>query len=176
MVFDFFGFRKKPVIEDVEVKPLPPKSAPITFDEALAAQEATKAVVPVVPIVEAPPPPPPVVAAEPPSSLELLGQLDAMQATAVPEAPTEVLGQMATLKATREDVIAAYKIFLGRLPETMEVVEPRVGVAPSALLVDFLASKEFLDQAPKAQLVLAVAKKILDERKQAVAAEGASPA
>jgi alkanesulfonate monooxygenase SsuD/methylene tetrahydromethanopterin reductase-like flavin-dependent oxidoreductase (luciferase family) len=180
MVFDFFGFRKKPVIEDVEVKPLPPKSVPITFDEALAAQEAAKAVVPVVPIVEAPPPPPPppppVVAAEPPSSLELLGQLDAIQATAVPEAPTEVLGQMATLKATREDVIAAYKIFLGRLPESMEVVEPRVGVAPSALLVDFLASKEFLDQAPKAQLVLAVAKKILDERKQAAAAEGTSPA
>jgi hypothetical protein len=83
---------------------------------------------------------------------------------------------MGTMKATREDVIAAYKIFLGRLPESMEVVDPRVGVAPAALLVDFLASKEFLDQAPKSQLVLAVAKKILDERKQATAAEGAAPA
>jgi hypothetical protein len=62
------------------------------------------------------------------------------------------------------------------LPESMEVVDPRVGVAPAALLVDFLASKEFLDQAPKSQLVLAVAKKILDERKQAAAAEGAAPA
>ena len=83
---------------------------------------------------------------------------------------------MDTMKATREDVIAAYKIFLGRVPESMEVVDPRVGVAPAALLVDFLASKEFLDQAPKSQLVLAVAKKILDERKQAAAAEGAAPA
>jgi hypothetical protein len=76
-------------------------------------------------------------------------------------------GQMDTIKATREDVIAAYKIFLGRLPESMEVVDPRVGVVPAALLVDFLASKEFLDQAPKAQLVLAVAKKIIDARQAA---------
>lgn len=79
---------------------------------------------------------------------------------------SEATGQMDTMKATREDVIAAYKIFLGRLPESMEVVEPRVGVTPFVLLVDFLASKEFLDQAPKSQLVLAVAKKVLDAREQ----------
>jgi hypothetical protein len=36
--------------------------------------------------------------------------------------------------------------------------------------VDFLASKEFLDQPPKAQLMLAVAKKILEERQLAKAA------
>ena len=82
---------------------------------------------------------------------------------------SEVLGQMDTIKATREDVIAAYKIFLGRLPESMEVVDPRVGVTPFALLVDFLPSKEFLDQAPKSQLVLAVAKKVLDARAQEAA-------
>jgi hypothetical protein len=120
------------------------------------------------------------------SSLEMLVQFDASQNAAPPppepvavpkanEAP-EVLGQMDTITATREDVIAAYKIFLGRLPESMEVVDPRVGVSPSALLVDFLASKEFLDQAPKSQLVLAVAKKILDERKHAAVTEGAAPA
>jgi hypothetical protein len=84
---------------------------------------------------------------------------------AAPAAKPEMLSQMGTMKATREDVIAAYKIFLGRLPESMEVVDPRVGVSPMALLVDFLASKEFLDQAPKSQLVLAVAKKIIDARK-----------
>ena len=86
--------------------------------------------------------------------------------------PPKVLSQMETLKSTREDVIAAYKIFLGRLPESMEVVDPRVGVSPSAILVDFLVSKEFLDQSPKSQLILGLAKKILDERKQnAVAVE-----
>jgi len=120
------------------------------------------------------------------SSLEMLVQFDASQNAAPPPADAvetpqadkapEVLRQMDTTKATREDVIAAYKIFLGRLPESMEVIDPRVGVSPAALLVDFLASKEFLDQAPKSQLVLAVAKKILDERRQVAAAEVASPA
>ena len=85
--------------------------------------------------------------------------------------PPKVLSQMETLKSTREDVIAAYKIFLGRLPESMEVVDPRVGVSPSAILVDFLVSKEFLDQAPKSQLILGLAKKILDERNQTAVAE-----
>ena len=132
MAFSFFGLKKKPVIEDVEIK-LPAPTVEV-------AQET------------------PVPPAEP----------------SIPVGP-DTQAQMDTLKATREDVIAAYKIFLGRLPESMEVVDPRVGVAPAALLVDFLASKEFLEQASKSQLVLAVAKKILDERKQAVAAEGTSP-
>ena len=128
MAFDFFGLRKKPLIQDVEVKvPLPPE-----------------------PSVEAP--------------------VESEQAPQAPAAPV-IPGQMDTAKATREDVIAAYKIFLGRVPESMEVVDPRVGVAPAALLVDFLASKEFLDYAPRAQLVLAVAKKILDERKLSKEAE-----
>lgn len=168
MAFNFFGLKKKPVIEDVEAKQptAAAKPAAMTFDQALAAQAAAEgrvaeSVAPVV-AVETEPAPAAVVA-EP-------------VAADAPAAETEEVGQMGTMKATREDVIAAYKIFLGRLPESMEVVDPRVGVSPAALLVDFLASKEFLDQAPKAQLVLAVAKKILDERKQAqAAAEGAAP-
>jgi hypothetical protein len=158
-VFNFFGLKKKPVIEDVEVKvPTPAaESEPMTFDEALAVQAATKAAkteqeaAALAAAQKAPTPPADVVATP--------------QADKVPE----VSGQMDTTKSTREDVIAAYKIFLGRLPESMEVVDPRVGVSPAALLVDFLASKEFLDQPSKSQLVLAVAKKILDERKQAAA-------
>jgi hypothetical protein len=125
----------------------------MTFDEALAAQVAAKAAqaVAVAPpaVAQTPAPTPTMLPAE-------------VLADVVPEAA----GQMDTMKATREDVIAAYKIFLGRLPESMEVVDPRVGVTPFALLVDFLASKEFLDQAPKSQLVLAVAKKVLDTRAQ----------
>ena len=227
-MFNFFGLKKKPVIEDVEVKvPTPAaKSAPMTFDEALAIQAATEAerkadedhvhvqtaadqlaqekVAALAAEEEAKAKAEAVLKAEQEaaalaaaqkaahmelkeatSSLEMLVQFDASQKEELPpsepvavpqakEAP-EVLGQMDTITATREDVIAAYKIFLGRLPESMEVVDPRVGVSPAALLVDFLASKEFLDQAPKSQLVLAVAKKILDERKQAAAAEGVTP-
>lgn len=226
-MFNFFCLKKKPVIEDVEVKvPTPAaKSAPMTFDQALAAQAATEAEKAVEVHVHAQTAADQIakekaaaLAAEEEakamaetalkaekeaaaaaaaqkaahmelkeatSSLEMLVQFDASQNAAPPpvepvavpqanEAP-EVLGQMDTTRATREDVIAAYKIFLGRLPESMEVVDPRVGVSPAALLVDFLASKEFLDQAPKSQLVLAVAKKILDERNQAAAAEGVTP-
>ncbi|PUE33096.1 hypothetical protein B9Z35_06130 [Limnohabitans sp. Jir61] len=221
MVFNFFGLKKKPVIEDVEAKVPTPvaKPAPMTFDEALAAQAAAEAAAKgqaapeaVAPVAPAPEPAPAPVVAEPVFAVAAEPVADAAPVAvaravvqAEPEAPAavavapvvavaaeaapalpasdaapaaepEVLGQMDTMKATREDVIAAYKIFLGRVPESMEVVDPRVGVASAALLVDFLASKEFLDQGPKSQLVLAVAKKILDERKQAAAAEGAAPA
>ncbi len=200
MVFNFFGLKKKPVIEDVEAKVLTsaPKPAPMTFDEALAAQAAAEAAAKgqAAPEAVAPAPEPapvvpapvvavaaehvadvaPVAVAPAVVQAEPEAPAPAADADAAPAAEPEVLGQMDTMKATREDVIAAYKIFLGRVPESMEVVDPRVGVAPAALLVDFLASKEFLDQAPKSQLVLAVAKKILDERKQAAAAEGAAPA
>jgi hypothetical protein len=206
MVFSFFGLKKKPVIEDVEVKQPTPaaKPAPMTFDEALAAQAAAEGRVAIsaAPVAAAEPEQPepapvaaqlepvapaavvaepvaaPTVAAEVPSAPVAAPATPAAEPVAAdaPAAEPEEAGQMGTMKATREDVIAAYKIFLGRLPESMEVVDPRVGVAPAALLVDFLASKEFLDQAPKSQLVLAVAKKILDERKQAAAAEGAAPA
>ena len=148
-MFNFFGFKKKPVVQEVALEALtPPQPSSMTFDEALAAQVAAKAVV-----VETPPPMP----APAPAMVS---------AEVVADVEPEAAGQMDTMKATREDVIAAYKIFLGRLPESMEVVEPRVGVTPFALLVDFLASKEFLDQAPKSQLVLAVAKKVLDAREQ----------
>ncbi len=191
MVFSFFGLKKKPVIEDVVAKvPTPaPKPAPMTFDEALAAQAAAEAAAKgqaapeaVTPVAPAPEPAPVVaepvvaVAVEPVADVAPVAPASVPAEPEAPAAEPEVLGQMDTMKATREDVIAAYKIFLGRVPESMEVVDHRVGQPVAAVLVDFLASKEFLDQAPKSQLVLAVAKKILDERKQAAAAEGAAPA
>jgi hypothetical protein len=105
------------------------------------------------------------------SPLDLLAQVDASPVNAEPVKAPEGQNQMLTAKVTQEDVIAAYKIFLGRLPESMTVVDARVGVAPLVLLADFLSSKEYLDQPAKAQLVLAVAKKILDERKKATPEE-----
>lgn len=154
MVFGFFGLKKKPEIEDVQPKALPPEPVPVSFDEALAAQIASKAAaaasaVASAPMPSPPPPPPPSVPTEDAS-----------------EGATEAASQMGSMKATREDVIAAYKIFLGRLPESMAVVDPRVGCSTSALLVSFLSSKEFLDQAAKSHLVLALAKKILEDRQK----------
>lgn len=209
MVFNFFGLKKKPVIEDVEAKvPTPAaKPAPMTFDEALAAQEAAESTArgqaappqataqvappPVAPVVSESVPlaqAPTVIAADPaapvPASIEpVVADSAAAETTAVvsqaeatPVTDPEVLGQMDTMMATREDVIAAYKIFLGRVPESMEVVDHRVGQPVAAVLVDFMTSKEFLDQPQKSQLVLAVAKKILEALKQAKAAEGSAPA
>ena len=133
MVFNFFKLKKNSVVEDVEAKQpeLPqPEPAPLSFEEALAAQKAAKA-------------------AEP-----------------QPQLPA---GQLDQIEMTREDVIAAFKIFLGRQPESEEVLKTWIGVKPQALLVDFLRSSEFLGNPTKSQLVLVLAKKILDERKEAAA-------
>jgi len=162
MTFNFFSFRKKAVIEDVEVKTPTPVQETGPQNQTESSTESLSSIEPAQVSEETAPPALPVAEVK----------ADAVQqepspeiAAPEPEARSEGVGQMDTLRVTREDVIAAYKIFLGRLPESMEVVDPRVGVSPNALLADFLASKEFLDQTPKAQFVLAVAKKILDERK-----------
>ena len=152
-MFKFFRFNRKTDVQDVELK--------VALPEPLAEIKPT-------------------VDIEPPAAdLSAKVEESASEAGVPQEAPEtpepKVLGQMETIKATREDVIAAYKIFLGRLPESMEVVDPRVGVSPSAILLDFLISKEFLDQASKSQLILALAKKILDERKQTLPPDEATP-
>ena len=167
MVFKFFRFTRKSDIQDVEPKVGIEPSMGSLNEEPFKVQDT---------VVSAAVPMPDTAPAEEPSSKI---EESAVQAKVSQEGPEnsepKVLGQMDTLKATREDVIAAYKIFLGRLPESMEVVDPRVGVAPSAILVDFLISKEFLDQASKSQLILALAKKILDDRKQTSPSEEATP-
>jgi hypothetical protein len=185
-VFKFFRFTRKSDVQDVELKvvlpePLaeikptvniePPEVSVIEVKSEVSPNPQ-EAVVPES-VVE------PVADVTPAANLSSKVEEVAMEAGVPQEAPEipelKVLGQMETIKATREDVIAAYKIFLGRLPESMEVVDPRVGVSPSAILLDFLISKEFLDQASKSQLILAVAKKILDERKQTSPPVDATP-
>jgi len=234
MVFNFFGFKKKTTIEDVEAKEPTPaaKPAPMTFEEAFAAQAAAltaaqaneakevdaslakaaqekaeaeakaaqekaiaeaaaakaaqekaqaeaeaakaeqeKAMALAAAQAKAAEEKAKAAQESLMSPLDLLAQVDASPVNAEPVKAPEGQNQMLTAKVTREDVIAAYKIFLGRLPESMTVVDARVGVAPLVLLADFLSSKEYLDQPAKAQLVLAVAKKILDERKKATPEE-----
>ena len=167
MVFKFFRFTRKSDIQDVEPKVGIEPSMGSLNEEPFKVQDT---------VVSAAVPMPDTAPAEEPSSKI---EESAVQTEVSQEAPDDSeskdLGQMDTLKATREDVIAAYKIFLGRLPESMEVVDPRVGVAPSAILLDFLISKEFLDQSSKSQLILALAKKILDDRKQTSPSEEATP-
>ena len=85
---------------------------------------------------------------------------------------TTVAGQMDSMVMSAEDIIAAYKIFLKRVPESMEVVTPRVGLSAERVLFDFMSSSEFTNRPEVANLVFAVGKKILDER----AAKNPAPA
>jgi hypothetical protein len=79
--------------------------------------------------------------------------------------PADPLVQLTTLNATFEDVVAAYKIFLGRLPESVDLVQDRLGIPCDKLLIQGLTSKEFLDKHDNQKIILAIAKKILEMQK-----------
>ena len=73
-----------------------------------------------------------------------------------------LITQMSGMNCAPEDVIAAYKIFLGRLPESRQVIEPWVGALSEKLLIDFLVSNEFLSNPDKVKFIVNLAKKIVD--------------
>lgn len=81
------------------------------------------------------------------------------------EAPREAPTQMNSMAMSQEDIIAAYKIFLKRHPENLEVVQPRVGLSGDRVLLDFLSSGEFTSRPEVVQLIFALAKKLLEEQK-----------
>jgi hypothetical protein len=96
----------------------------------------------------------------------------AAEAVAAPrEAPTEAPTQMNSMAMSQEDIIAAYKIFLKRHPENLEVVQPRVGLSGDRILLDFLSSGEFTSRPEVVQLIFALAKKMLEEQKAKSATE-----
>lgn len=64
------------------------------------------------------------------------------------------------------DVVAAYKIFLGRLPESRQVIESRIGIAPDQLLTSFITASEFKARKKFNPIILAIAKEIIDEIKK----------
>lgn len=68
---------------------------------------------------------------------------------------------------TEQDVLAAYKLFLNRLPENSEVVKQRVGRSAESLLVEFLSSSEFLARPDVENAVLGLAAKIMKKRGEA---------
>jgi len=84
--------------------------------------------------------------------------------------------QMESMLMSQEDIIAAYKIFLKRHPETMEVIKPRVGLTGDRVLVDFLSSSEFTSRPEVVNLIFALAKKLLDEQKAKTAQEASAAA
>ena len=84
--------------------------------------------------------------------------------------------QMESMLMSQEDIIAAYKIFLKRHPETMEVIKPRVGLTGDRVLMDFLSSSEFTSRPEVVNLIFALAKKLLDEQKAKTAQEASAAA
>jgi hypothetical protein len=90
-----------------------------------------------------------------------LSETTAEKALSAAETPK----QMESMLMSQEDIIAAYKIFLKRHPETMEVIKPRVGLTGDRVLVDFLSSSEFTSRPEVVNLIFALAKKLLDEQK-----------
>jgi hypothetical protein len=78
----------------------------------------------------------------------------------------QIAAQWQSEKATEADVVAAYKIILGRMPESREVIESRVDTEPERLLQVFLFSKEFRARKQFHPLILALAKEILESGKK----------
>jgi len=141
-----------PTPEEVAVVP----KDEIFFEKAQVAEEKVAS-------VEAAPAPTPVA---PPAVTEALSNApspspQAVAAENVPQAPApeqqEVPVQVPLVPATREDVIAADKIFLDRLPENEEVITPRIGIARERILSSFMTSKYFLSRPKNIQLLLLTA-------------------
>jgi len=88
-------------------------------------------------------------------------QEDAEDAEAV---GTEPVPQKLPLYALAEDVVAAYKLFLGRLPENLDVVKLRVGYPVNRLFYDFAVSPEFLQKDQNAHAILALTRQLLAEQ------------
>lgn len=60
----------------------------------------------------------------------------------------------------RDEVVAAYRLFLRRDPESEAVIEPRLGISREKLLSAFIVSPKFLQHAENINLVLEIAKSL----------------
>ena len=100
---------------------------------------------------------------------EFIGQLENLNANTISNISKddgEFFLQKSTMSILQRDVVSAYRIFLGREPESLDVIDPRVGVEPANLLLEFLSSQEFSSRPEVIQLLTLIAKKILETRSQ----------
>jgi hypothetical protein len=84
------------------------------------------------------------------------------KAPLIEQAPLSFPANMLSSKMTEEDAVAAYKFFLGRLPESMEMIRERAGLPCEAVFKSFLGSDEFLHRQEYWPQVVSAAKKIVD--------------
>ncbi|MBU3626722.1 hypothetical protein ICN48_10815 [Polynucleobacter sp. JS-Safj-400b-B2] len=67
--------------------------------------------------------------------------------------------------ATKEDIIAAYKIFLNRHPESSFVLQNRIDKSIEENLIAFALSDEFLSRPDVAEIIQKAAKIVAENQK-----------
>ena len=77
--------------------------------------------------------------------------------------------------ASKEDIIAAYKIFLNRHPESSSVLQNRIGKSIEESLIEFTLSDEFLNRADVAEIIQKAAKIVAENEKSTTTATLAKP-
>jgi len=145
----------EPLQVEPQPQPLPEPKDEIIFEKAPAREEKITSVE-VAPSPATATTPVTEMASDTPSPSSQVATFE--NATQVPT-PEQQDGpaQVPLVPATREDVIAAYKIFLDRLPENEEVITPRIGLARERILSSFMTSKYFLSRPKNIQLLLLTA-------------------
>ena len=85
-------------------------------------------------------------------------------------APVEMVAKptqgIPSLAMNGQDIIAAYKIFLKRFPESNETIRTRIGLPSDRNLFDFLSCDEFIGRKEVAKLIVATAQKMLQVHRQ----------
>ena len=155
---------KKPFVVPESANAMPSFSQPVELAQlASAAQALPDGPAPYEPAsaIAAPLVSPLVAPSDNASPAPALSETTAEKVLSAAETPK----QMESMLMSQEDIIAAYKIFLKRHPETMEVIKPRVGLTGDRVLMDFLSSREFTSRPEVVNLIFALAKKLLDEQK-----------
>jgi hypothetical protein len=161
MVFGIFGFKKAAAPEAAPATAPPQAVAPhktLSFEEAFALQVAAREA---ATGLAAPPAPAVALPGEPVTALPAATPPAPLQVHKAPERPAVAdvpSAQIGTMTANRDDVIAAYKVFLRRPPENQMVIDSRVGSSREKILVNFMTAKEFLRYPENIILILQVAK------------------
>ena len=75
--------------------------------------------------------------------------------------PVNIPANILSSKMTQEDAVAAYKFFLGRFPESMEMMRERVGLPCDAVFRSFITSDEFLQRQEYWPSIVNAAQKIV---------------
>ena len=136
------------------VEPEPPQ--PVAVPEPVVTPEPLAAQAPAV--LSAP---------EPEQSLPVPESKQTVEPVAVASAePAEPAAPAAPVGMTREDVVAAYRLFLRRDPESEAVIEPYLGRGRERLVGAYLTTAEFLQRPEHVRLIAEVAQSI--ERRQQV--------